>query len=210
MTMFNMFDISMLGVMLISIAVGLLRGFTREFLGVAAWVGSIVVAILLMPFLKPFITPYIKDDFIAAIVAGLIIFIITFVLLGIISRHLSIKVKSSILGGLDRTFGLVFGALRGVALLVIGFIIIALVSNPVKWPETVKKSKTIHYIEKGALYLQKVTPDRFYKAVGGRKKFEKFFAKRSMSADALMKDLSQPPAAVQKKPGEANDTTPKK
>ena len=195
---FNMFDLIVLGAMLISIIVGLIRGFTREFLGIAAWIGSIIIAILAMPYLKTFVKPYIKDDFIAAVVAGLVVFIIAFVLLGIISRHISIKVKSSILGGLDRTFGLLFGIARGALVLCLLFIFMSLVSHPSKWPPMVNESKSIPFIERGALYIQEATPERFYAAIGGKKKFQAHFSSHDVSAEHLVRDLSRPPAAVQK------------
>lgn len=194
----NLFDIIILGCLLLSIAVGLIRGFTREFLGIMAWVGSIVIAILTMPFFKSFAATYIKDDFLAAIVAGLVIFVIAFMFLGTLSRHVSLKVKSSILGGLDRTFGLVFGAARGVLLILVLFVVASLVSSPEKWPDMVKESKSIPYVEKGGIFLQDITPQNFYDAIGGKKKLKPHFASKELSAEQLVKDLSRPQPGTDK------------
>ena len=59
------------------------------------------------------------------------------IILMIIARSLSALVRDSVIGGLDRTLGLVFGLVRGAALVVIAYIIAGMVVQVDRWPDVV-------------------------------------------------------------------------
>lgn len=188
---FNTFDIIVLGVIGLSSLIGVIRGFTRESLGIASWIGAIALTLVAIPILRPLSINMIRDPFIADFVGGVITFIISLTLLGIVSRSFAVKVRSSVLGGLDRSLGLVFGFARGVALIVIVFFLYSLVVKHEKWPEGLKVSRSLPYIKKGSHILSQFVPKDAIKNLGidAEKKKEEVSA---ISADLLVKTLSAP------------------
>ena len=58
-------DLGLLGVVLISALLAMLRGFTREVLAIASWGAAAIAAIYLHPLLLPYVKPYISKDVVA-------------------------------------------------------------------------------------------------------------------------------------------------
>ena len=68
----NMVDFAVFGLLLVSAFVGIMRGFTREVLGIFAWLGALIVALYGISLLRPLLFPYIKNPFVADVVSGLV------------------------------------------------------------------------------------------------------------------------------------------
>src|SRR5262245_53770972 len=119
----NLVDLSILLVFALSIFVGVIRGATREVLGIAAWIGAFSIVFYGLPLFRPLGRHYIHNTMVAdAVVAGLL-FILSLAFFILISRTISTKVKGSLLGGLDRSLGLVFGFLRGVLIVCLVYLV---------------------------------------------------------------------------------------
>ena len=70
-------------------------------------------------------------------------------------------VRTSLLGGLDRTLGLVFGIVRGFALLVVAYIIGGMLLPPERWPSPVLAARSLPYISRGAQWAIGELPAEF-------------------------------------------------
>ena len=81
----SLLDIVVLGVVVISAVLAMMRGFTREVLAIASWGTAAVVAYLLHPQVLPYVKPYIANDKIALPVAIGAVFLITLVLVSLIT-----------------------------------------------------------------------------------------------------------------------------
>src|SRR3990167_294789 len=102
---FNMVDFAIIFLLGISILIGILRGATREVLGIAGWVGALATVFYGLPLFRPLGRYYIHNPMIAdAAIAG-VLFILSLAVFILISRLISTKVKGSLLGGLDRSLG---------------------------------------------------------------------------------------------------------
>lgn len=110
-------DAAILVVLFISAVFGFFRGFVKEVLSVAGWIGAIFISLYLFPILQPFARQFIVNMLIADILTGAVIFILSLVILSYISHALSDRVRSSSLGALDRSLGIFFGIARGFLLL---------------------------------------------------------------------------------------------
>src|SRR5438067_6485977 len=66
----TLLDLIVIGVMLISALLAMVRGFTREVLSIAAWVAAAAAALLLFQHVQPFLEPYIKNPTVAQLAAG--------------------------------------------------------------------------------------------------------------------------------------------
>ncbi|MEK1852896.1 MAG: CvpA family protein [Phyllobacterium sp.] len=118
----TLLDGILLGITLVSAVLAMVRGFSREVLSVVSWAAAAAAAYLLYKPVVPFLTPYISNDTIAQIAAAGLVFIVTLIVVSIITMKIADFIIDSRIGALDRTLGFVFGAARGVLLVVVAML----------------------------------------------------------------------------------------
>lgn len=106
------------------------RGFVREVMAILGWVGAAVAAFYFAPSAQPLIMeiPYLRDiiagscqlQILAAFAA---VFAVALVVLSIFTPLFSAAVQESAIGPLDRGAGFLFGAARGVLLIIVALIV---------------------------------------------------------------------------------------
>ncbi len=196
MASINMVDFAVVGLLLVSGFIGIARGFTREILGVAAWIGALFAALYGLVLVRPLLAPYIKTPFIADVVAGVLIFVVALFILGSFSRSISRHVKGSVLGGLDRSLGLIFGVIRGGVILIICYFVATLFYPKMeKWPADVKDSKSYPYVVDGTDWLKSLMPEDIINKLGLKDKPEEVATPKDKALDQVVSALSQPKAA---------------
>ena len=121
----TLLDLIVIGVMLISALLAMVRGFTREVLSIAAWVAAAAAALFLHPYVLPYLTPYIKNGTVAQLAAGGAVFIVVLIVVSFITIRISDMILDSRIGAIDRTLGFVFGAARGLLLAIVAFLFFA-------------------------------------------------------------------------------------
>ncbi|WP_421723290.1 CvpA family protein [Bauldia sp.] len=127
-------DVIVIVVVLISAVLAMVRGFVREVLSVASWVAAAVAAFFFYPTLEPLVSPYLENQTVAEIAAAAVIFIVVLVIASYITMKISDFVIDSRVGAVDRAFGFVFGAIRGILLLAIALqFFLWLYPNPGTW-----------------------------------------------------------------------------
>ncbi|GGK17702.1 CvpA family protein [Salinarimonas ramus] len=133
-------DLVVIGVVLISALLAMVRGFTREVLAIVAWVTAAAAAWFLHPLALPLAQDYIANGTIALVAAIAGIFVITLIIVSLITVKVSDFILDSRIGPLDRTMGFVFGAARGFLICVIGWVFFAwLVQGQMPlWAETAR------------------------------------------------------------------------
>ena len=96
-------DFLLLGVMLISGLLAMIRGFMREVLSIAAWAAAAVATLLLYNRLLPIAKANISERHVAAgaVIGG--VFLITLLIVSIITVRVSDMILDSRIGALDRT-----------------------------------------------------------------------------------------------------------
>ncbi len=136
-------DLAVLGIVLFSALLATLRGFTREVLAIAAWVGAAAVAYIEFksPHFLSFIKPYIAKDVLAQAVDAAAVFFAALFLITIVTVKLSDVILDSKIGALDRTLGFVFGAARGFLIAVVLFIFYGWLVPEANQPFWVKTAK---------------------------------------------------------------------
>ena len=132
-------DLVVLVVVLVSATLAMVRGFAREVLSVASWVTAVAAAYFLYKPLVPLVKPYIESGTIATIIAAAVIFFIALIVASYITTKISDFVIDSRVGAFDRALGFVFGAARGLLLLVIALLFFSwLVQKPPAWVANAK------------------------------------------------------------------------
>ena len=119
-------DLAMLGVLLLSLGLGLWRGFVLEALALIGWVVAYFVAQWLAPQWAPrlpFGEPGSSLNHAASFALSFVAVLIGW---GLASRVLRLLVNATPLRGADRVLGAAFGLLRGVLLLMALATVVAL------------------------------------------------------------------------------------
>ena len=127
-------DLIVIVVVLVSATLAMVRGFVREVLSVASWLAAVGAAYFLYKPLVPLVKPYIESGTVATIVAAAVIFFVALIVASYITTKISDFVIYSRVGALDRGLGFLFGAARGLLLLVIALLFFSwLVQTPPSW-----------------------------------------------------------------------------
>ncbi|PHQ83475.1 MAG: colicin V production CvpA [Thalassobium sp.] len=106
------------------------RGFVREAMAIAGWIGATILAFIFADQVQPLIRQIpVVGDFIgdscelSIIAAFAAVFAVALVVFSIFTPLFSSLVQRSALGGLDQGVGFLFGVLRGVLLVAVAFFV---------------------------------------------------------------------------------------
>ncbi|MDQ0319749.1 membrane protein required for colicin V production [Pararhizobium capsulatum DSM 1112] len=131
-----------LGVALFSAILAMVRGFSREVLSVASWVGAAAAAYFLYPYLLPYATQYTTSDTVAMIGSAGVVFLVALIIISFITMRIADFIIDSRIGALDRTLGFLFGAARGVLLVVVAMLFFNWLVAPQQQPLWVTQAKS--------------------------------------------------------------------
>ncbi len=157
----NILDIFIVTIVILSGLFAFARGFVKECLSIASWLGASGAAIYAMPYLRPLVRPHVPAGAVDAVSAGAA-FIVTLVVLTIVTGTIARFVRRSSLSALDRTLGLIFGLGRGAMLVAIGFIALSFVlpASGAR-PEWLAQSRIAPLFGDVATELSGLMPDSF-------------------------------------------------
>jgi membrane protein required for colicin V production len=143
----TMLDGILIFVTLVSAALAMIRGFTREVFSIGSWVAAAAVTYFFWDDVLPFTQRYIEDENIAlgVTIAGL--FFLTLIVVSLITMRISDWVLDSRAGPLDRTLGFLFGAARGLILVVIAVLFLNFFIAPDRQPEWIAMAKSKPWLD---------------------------------------------------------------
>ncbi|MDR3494613.1 MAG: CvpA family protein [Ancalomicrobiaceae bacterium] len=119
MDFITLLDGIVLAVILISAILAMYRGFIREIFSIASWAAAAAAAYFLYKPILPVAKQYINNDYVALGVTVGVIFLAVLIVVSYITMKISDFVLDSSFGALDRSAGFLFGAARGLLLLVV-------------------------------------------------------------------------------------------
>jgi membrane protein required for colicin V production len=115
----NLADGVILVVIAVSALLSLRRGFTREAFSLLAWVAAFIIARLFGPGLEVMLENSVETPSARTAVAFGLLFAATLVVGALINHLLGELVRVTGLSSTDRLFGMLFGAVRGLLLVVV-------------------------------------------------------------------------------------------
>jgi membrane protein required for colicin V production len=127
---FTLVDAGVAGIIVLSAILAYSRGFVREAMAIVGWIGAAVLAFIFAPAAQPLVKelPVVGDFLtdscelsIVAAAAG--VFAIGLIIAALFTPLFSSVIQRSALGGIDQALGFLFGALRGIALVIVAFIV---------------------------------------------------------------------------------------
>jgi membrane protein required for colicin V production len=155
----TLLDIILIGVMLISALLAMIRGFMREVLSIAAWLIAALTTLYLYAKLLPFAKSYFNNDIVAAgvVVGGT--FLATLLIVSVITVRFSDMVLDSRIGALDRTLGFLFGLGRGLIIVVVAFLFFAWLVPDRSQPDWIRSAKSRVVLQGTGDWLMSMLPD---------------------------------------------------
>ena len=108
------FDYIVLIIISLSAIFSMLRGMTREFLGLAGWIIAVFIAVTSAPSMTEWLSTFLRVEGLTEILAWALPFAASVVIWFILASLISPGLKRAGLGALDTWFGILFGILRGI------------------------------------------------------------------------------------------------
>jgi membrane protein required for colicin V production len=163
----SILDGIVLVVVLVSALLAMYRGFMREMFSIGSWVVAAVVAYLFYKPVVPMIRPYLGSvgEQVQIGVAAGAIFIVALVVVSYVTMKISDFILDSAFGALDRSIGFLFGAARGVLLLVVAMQFFNFFVSSDQTPVWVANSRAKPYLDDMGNKLRAALPDDLQKWV---------------------------------------------
>ena len=189
-------DLAVLGIVLVSALLSMMRGFTREVLAIASWIAAAAAAYYFYPLVMPYLTPYIHKEIIAQAAAAAIVFFVTLIIVSLFTVRMSDAILDSRIGPLDRSLGFVFGVARGFLLAVVAFAIFNWLVSEKQQPEWVKNARTRPVLTETAVRIVALLPSDAAQTIAGW---------AQSRADAATKELAPASDATGSRPKTEDD-----
>lgn len=149
-------DYFILGVIALSVLLGLWRGFLREAISLGAWICAFIMAFLFVDEGAAYLDRYIGIPPVSITLAFGGLFLCMLMLGGLVNLIVAQLVEPTGLSGTDRLLGVLFGLLRGGAFVAVLVLLAGLTPLPqdVWW----KQSPLLPHFQQAALWLRGFLP----------------------------------------------------
>ncbi len=154
----NWADFAVIGIIVLSTLISLIRGFIKEAISLATWVLAIWVSLKYTPFVASYLIELVEVPSLRLIIAGLILFISTLIVGALINYIIGQLVEKTGFSGTDRTLGAVFGVLRGV--LVVALIVILAGLTPIPQDPWWKQSTLLPAFQDKVIMYKAYLPEQ--------------------------------------------------
>ena len=160
-------DYIILSIFLVSVVVGLFRGFFREALSLVTWIAALWIAVNYAHLFEPLLAS-LSSSALRLWASRILVFLLVLIAGGLINHFVHVLVSGTGLTGTDRLLGMIFGAARGV--LLVGIIVIVLRLLELDQEPWWGESRTIAWGQPVAQWIQGFLHDgleQLQDAVGG-------------------------------------------
>jgi membrane protein required for colicin V production len=153
------FDIAVLLVIALSVLISLLRGVTREALGIASWVGAAILAWYGFDYARELARQTIETDWLADAAALGLVFIVPLIAFKLLAAMISDRLPGGSIGALDRALGIAFGAARGAVIASAAYLGLTVALTPEEQPDWIRNALLLPYLQEGAGLLRDLMPE---------------------------------------------------
>jgi membrane protein required for colicin V production len=127
---FTIIDFGVIVIIAVSALLAFSRGLVREGMAIAGWIAAAILAFIFADTAQPLVRqiPYLGDILgdsceLLILASFAVIFAIALLIVSIFTPLLSSLVQKSILSGLDKNLGFIFGICRGLVLVIAAFFV---------------------------------------------------------------------------------------
>ncbi|OUR86413.1 colicin V production CvpA [Methylophaga sp. 42_8_T64] len=150
-------DYVIIGIILISSGISIVRGFIKEVLSLISWILAFWVALMFHAHLATLLTDYVSTPSIRLFAAFFTLFLVTLVLGALVNHLISQLVEKTGLTGTDRSLGVIFGLLRGVA--IVTLLVLLAGATPMPADSWWQNSLLLEYFEQMAIWARSFLPN---------------------------------------------------
>lgn len=151
-------DIIIIGVIVLSSLISLVRGFVKEAFSLGTWMVASWASLFYSKNVVEYLSPYIQTPSLQKAASFACIFIAILIIGGIANYIVSTMVTKTGLSGTDKMIGVAFGGVRG--LLIVTVLVMILGFFPVTEDAWYKSSKLIpHFIATADMVKQNLPPE---------------------------------------------------
>ena len=125
--------------------------------------GETLAAWFLLPYTEPYARQVVDDELISRIIAAAVVFVVVLIIITIIASLITGRVRESRLSFFDRVLGGLFGVVRGVLLMVLGYVLITLAYPDDSKTPWLRDAVSKPYLEAGKAALERVLPEGMLK-----------------------------------------------
>jgi membrane protein required for colicin V production len=126
-------DIVILGVVLLSAFIGLIRGLLKEVLSLASWLAAFMLALYFAPTVADLLRDQVADGSVRLVVAFIVIFIGTLLAGALVQWLMGTLIRSTGLTGTDRFLGFLFGSARGALVCIVAIVALRQFAEAGQW-----------------------------------------------------------------------------
>ena len=166
------FDIIFILIILYNVIKCFSDGFSLSFLSSLKWVISVIATIIFIPKLQPWVSNYIESDFVNNVGIGVFVFIITLFISIILGKAIGRTVTWTGVGSVDKSFGTLFGVLKGYIVAVCLFSILNWFYPYEKWGISTIGALSFNVVKNGSDLLIEEFPN-YNDIIDTKEKIEK-------------------------------------
>jgi len=167
-----LFDIIFILVILYNVIKCFAQGFSLSFLNSLKWQVSIIATIILVPKLQPWVGNFIESDFVNNVGIGIFVFIISLFVSVVLGKSIGRTVTWTGLGSVDKSFGILFGLIKGYVVMVCLFSLSNWFYPYEKWSMLTSNALTFKIVKKGNDLLIEEFPN-YKDIINTKEKIEK-------------------------------------
>jgi membrane protein required for colicin V production len=157
---FTLIDVLVVLVVILSTIYAGYRGFVNETLSIFAWAAAAFATLYFAPAVAPFLRARMSTPLVGTVVAYLGIFLVVLIPLSFISYRFSENVKNSPVGAVDRALGVIFGIVRGLAIVGIAYIVFTMFVAVHDHPRWLREARLLPLIRGSADVLLTLVPNQ--------------------------------------------------
>lgn len=192
----------LLGVMLISAFLAMMRGFVREVFSIGTWVAAAAAALFFHPMLLPYVEPYVGNDLLSVALSAAAVFFITLIIVSFITIRISDFILDSGAGPIDRTLGFMFGAARGLLIVVVAMMIFNGLVQRENRPEWITNAQSLPTLMEIGGRITAALPQNIQETIA------EFLGNRSTEPDSSVLPSDDDPEPATTAPAAPTETAP--
>ena len=149
-------DLVILGIIILSALISLIRGFVKESISLVTWIVAGVIAFRYFSPMAELLEPFVEAPTIRNVAGFAILFVSTLVVGAIVNFIMSQLVSRTGLSGTDKALGVVFGGARGVLIVTM----VVLLASLTPMPEAIwwQDSASVGWFQQLAEWLKGIIP----------------------------------------------------
>ncbi len=149
-------DLVILGIIVLSALISLIRGFVKESISLVTWIVAGVLAFRYFSPMAELLQPFVEAPTIRNVAGFAIIFVSTLVVGAIVNFIMSQLVSKTGLSGTDKALGVVFGGARGV--LIVTMVVLLASLTPMPEASWWQDSASVGFFQQLAEWLKGIIP----------------------------------------------------